>query len=249
MGRYLALVPMALALAACGGGGGGGGGLSLDPVASAAQRTSKAGSIRFTMHLEAGVPSGNYIAFTARGFSNNADGSGRFSYVFFGAGKPKFHATAVFDGSTFYVKSKAFASKLPDGKTWIKITEKEFKEAGVSFDEAQQGTPTQSLKALRAAGHTVKVGRATVRGVPTTRYHAVVDLEKEKLADKMGMKRLPVNAWIDRKGELRKFTFAVSSPDPTKSGKFSFLLTGFGPAKTVASPPSDQTVDIRDVKG
>jgi hypothetical protein len=243
MGRYLVLVPMALALTACGGGGGA---LSLDPVASAAERTSKAGSIRFTMHLEGGVPSGRYLGFTVHGFSNNADGSGRMSYVFLEAGK-KFHASAVFDGSTFYMQSKAFDSKLPDGKTWIKITEKELKEAGGSFDNAQQGSPLSSLKALRAAGHTVKVGQATVAGVPTTKYHTIADLEKEKLADAMGVKRLPVDAWIDRKGRLRKISFALSASDPTKAGKFSYVLEGFGPAKTVAAPPSDRTVDIKDV--
>src|SRR5205823_4325010 len=141
-------------------------------------------------------------------------------------------------------------SKLPEGKTWIEITEKDFKEAGVgSLSEAQQGSPLDSLKALRASGHTVKSGPATVAGVPATKYHTTVDLEKEKLADKVGMKRLPVDAWIDRKGRVRKISFAVSSSDRTKSGKFSFLLTGFGPAKTVGSPPSDQTVDVRDLKG
>jgi hypothetical protein len=248
MGRYLVLVPMALALAACGGGGGGGG-LSLDPVARAAERTSEAGSVQFTMHLEAGLPSGKYVSFSMSGFANNADGSGRWSYVFFEAGKSTGHANAVFDGSTLYMKSKAFASKLPDGKTWIKITEKEFKEAGVSLENAQQGSPTQSLKALRAAGHTVKVGPATVAGVPTTKYRTVADLEKEKLADDMGVKRLPIEAWIDGKGRLRKMSFSVSSADPTKTGKFSYVLTGFGSAKTVASPPSDQTVDIKDVMG
>jgi hypothetical protein len=248
MGRYLVLVPMALALAACGGGGGGG--LSLDPVARAAERTSEAGSVRFTVHVEGGLPSGKYVGFTMSGFANNADGSGRMSYLFFEAGKPKFHASAAFDGSTLYMRSKAFASKLPDGKTWIKISEKDLKDAGLgSWGDAQEGSPTQSLKALRAAGHTVKVGHGTVAGVPTTKYHTVVDLEKEKLADDMGMKRLPVDAWIDRKGRLRKFAFAVSSSDPTKSGRFSFVLRGFGPAHTVESPPSDQTVDINDVMG
>jgi hypothetical protein len=240
MGRYLLLVPMALALAACGGGGGGGG-LSLDPVASAAERTSKAGSVRFTLHVEGGEPSGNYAGFTARGFANNTDGSARMSYVFFEAGKPKSHATAVFDGSTLYMKSNAFASRLPDGKTWIKITEKEFKEAsGRSLSDEQQGSPVDSLKALRAAGHTVKVGRETVAGVSTTKYHTIADLEKEKLADKIGVKRLPVDAWIDGKGRLRKISFAVSPADPTKAAKFSYVLEGFGPARAVPSPPSDR---------
>jgi hypothetical protein len=247
MVRYLALVPMTLALAACGGGSGGA--LSLDPVASAAERTSKAGSIRFTVHLEGGLPSGRYIGFTGRGFANNADNSGRMSYVFFEAGKPRFHARAVFDGSTLFMQSKVFDPKLPDGKSWIKIDYKLFKEAGLgSLSDTQQGSLAQPLKALRAAGHTVKVGRATVAGVPTTKYHTTVDLEKQKLADEMGAKRLPVDVWIDRKGRVRKMTFALSPPDPTKAGKFSFVLQGFGPTVTVKAPPSDQTVDIRDVR-
>jgi hypothetical protein len=245
MGRYLVLVPMALVLAACGGGGGA---LSLDPVASAAEKTAKQGSVRFTLHLEGGTRSGDYIDFTMRGFTNNADDSGRMSYVFFQGGKPEFRASAVFDGSTLYMRSKAFASKLPDGKTWIKISEKDLKAAGLgSFDNAAQENLKQPLKALRAAGHTVKVGRATVLGIPTTEYRTTVDLEKEKLADQMGVKQLPMNAWIDRKGELRKITFTVSSPDPTKSGRFSYVLGGFGPTRTVEPPSSDQTVDIRDV--
>jgi hypothetical protein len=247
MGRYLVLAPLPLTLAACGGGGSGGA-LSLDPVATAAERTAQAGSIRFTMHGEGGVSSGQYIGFTARGFMNNADDSGRASYLFSEAGKPTFRMTAVFDGSTLYMSSKAFDSQLPDGKTWVKITEKDLKDAGVgSLDSVAQGNLKQPLKALRTAGHTVKVERATVAGVPTTKYRTTVDLEKEKLADEMGVKRLPVNAWIDRKGELRKIAFTVSSPDPTKSGRFSFVIGGFGPTRAVEPPSSDQTADIRDL--
>jgi hypothetical protein len=202
------------------------------------------------MHLESGTPSGNYIDFTMSGFTNNTDDSGRMSYVFFKGGKPSFRASAVFDGSTLYMRSKAFASRLPDGKVWLKISEDDLKDAGLgSWGDAQEGSPTESLKALRAAGHTVKVGQAMVAGVPTTKYHTTVDLEKEKLADELGVKRLPVDAWIDRKGRLRKIVFAVSSSDPAKSGRFSYVLEGFGPARTVASPPSDQTVDINDVRG
>src|SRR5918912_1076020 len=64
MGRYLALVPMALALAACGGGGGGA--LSLDPVASAATKTEKSGGEHMTFRVHVKLP-GNGGSFVVNG--------------------------------------------------------------------------------------------------------------------------------------------------------------------------------------
>jgi hypothetical protein len=246
MGRYLALVLMALALAACGGGGGGA--LSLDPVASAADKTVKQGSERFTLHVEGGLPSGRYLGFTVRGVANNADGSGRFSVVFTEGGK-SFHVDAVADGSIIYMRSDLFASKLPGGKSWIKVDVKKLADkAGLgSLTGLQESSPARPLQALRAAGKTTKVGKATIAGVPTTKYHTIVDLEKEKLADQMGAKHLPIDVWIDRKGLVRKMSFAQSPADPTKAGKFTYVLRGFGPAVTVKPPPSDEAIDIFDL--
>src|SRR5918912_713416 len=181
MGRYLALIPMALALAACGGGGGGA--LSLDPVAGAAQRTSKAGSVQFTFTMAGGSSSGRYVSITAQGVTDNADGSTRMSMAFTEAGKTA-HAPAV------------------------------------------------------------------VAGVRTTKYHATVDASRidKKLPD-LGVKHVPVDVWIDHKQMVRKITLKVSAPNPNNSGDFTFVLRGFGPAVTIDAPPSDQTVDIFDLKG
>ena len=247
MGRYLVLAAMALALAACGGGGGA---LSLDPVASAADKTAKQGSERFTLRVEGGLASGRYVAFRMHGVINNSDDSGRFSMVATEAGK-SFRADGIDDGSMLYLRSNAFQSRLPDGKSWIKINVKKLaKEAGLgSLDDLQQSSPSTPLQALRASGKTVKVGTATIAGARTTKYHTIADLEKEKLADQIGVKRLPVDVWIDGKGLVRKMSFAVSPPDPTKAAKFTYVLTGFGPTMTVEPPPSDRTVDIFDLKG
>ena len=246
MVRYLALLPTALVLAACGGGGGGA--LSLDPVASAADKTAKQGSERFTLHLEGGLPSGRYLGLTVGGVANNADGSGRFSIVFTEGGE-SFRADAIDDGSIMYMRSKLFASKLPDGKSWIKVdVEKLAHKAGLgSLAGLQESSPARPLQALRAAGKTTKVGKATIGGVPTTKYHTIVDLEKEKLADQMGAKHLPIDVWIDRKGLVRKMSFAQSSSDATKAGKLTYVLTGFGPTVTVKPPPSDETIDVFDL--
>jgi hypothetical protein len=246
MVRYLALAPMALALAACGGGGGA---LSLDPVASAAGKTAKQGSERFTLRVEGGLPSGRYVALRMSGVINNSDNSGRFSMVATEAGK-SFRADGIDDGSKVYLRSEVFQSKLPDGKSWIKIDVKKLaKEAGLGSLDVEQSSPTRPLQALEAAGKTVKVGTATVAGAKTTKYHTIADLEKEKLADELGVKRLPIDVWIDRKGLVRKMSFAVSPADPNKAAKFTYVLRGFGPTVTVTPPPSDQTVDIFDLKG
>jgi hypothetical protein len=245
MRRALLLLPLALLLAACGGGGGA---LSLDPVASAADKTAKQGSERFRLRVETGLPSGRYIAFTARGVVNNADGSGRASYVF-SEGGTTFRAQAVLAGTTIYMRSKAFSGTLPEGKSWVKLdVEKLAKEAGAgSLREARQGTPTEPLKFLREAGKTTKVGPDRVAGVATTKYHTVVDAERAKLADELGTKRFPVDVWIDRKGLVRKISFDVSPPDPNKAAKFVYVLDGFGPTIEVEPPPADTTVDLSDL--
>jgi hypothetical protein len=250
MGRYLVLAPMALALAACGGGGGG---LSLDAVASAADRTSKAGSIRFTVTIAGGTASGRYIAATARGVSDNADGSTRMTVAFTEAGKTV-RARAIILGNDFYMNAPFLQSKLPSGKSWIKVDVKKLAKAAggdtTMFSGAQQETPAAPLQALRKAGKTVKVGPAVVAGVPTTKYHATVDASRidEKLPS-LGVKRVPVDVWIDRKQMVRKIAAKVSAPDPNNSGEFTYVLRGFGPAVTIEPPPSDRTVDLADVLG
>jgi predicted small lipoprotein YifL len=246
MRRMLLLVPLALALAACGGGGT----LSLDPVAAAASRTSKQGSERFILTIESGLPSGRYAAVSMRGVANNADGSGRV-VVRVSEGGKSLPFEIITDGSIMYVKGESFSSRLPTGKSWVKLDlEKAAKETGIDFgslDDAQQGSPSRALDALREAGKTVKVGKETVAGVATTKYRTTVDLEKAKLADPVGVKHLPVDVWIDGKGLVRKLSYEVSPPDPNKAGKFTFVLTGFGPTVTVEPPPADETVDLFDL--
>jgi hypothetical protein len=251
MGRYLALVPMALALAACGGGGGGG--LSLDPVASAAQRTSKAGSIRFTFVLTGSTASGKHVVESARGVEDNADGSARMSLTYREAGKT-LHGRAIVLGSDFYANVPALRSKLPSGKSWLKIDLKKLvKEMGGDtsiFDNAKQGTPTGALQSLEKAGKTVKVGPAVVAGAETTKYHTTIDVtHDDKALANLGVKHVPVDVWIDHKDMVRKMSLEVTAPDPKNSGTFTFVLRGFGPAVTIEPPPSDQTVDIFDLKG
>jgi hypothetical protein len=89
MGRYLVLVPMALALTACGGGGGGA--LSLDPVANAAEKTAKQGSAKVAFTMSGGIDG------TGNGVFDNDGSGGRMSMDLAAKGKSA-HVDAIMQG-------------------------------------------------------------------------------------------------------------------------------------------------------
>jgi hypothetical protein len=258
----LLLVPLALVLTACGGVQGGGG-LSADPVAAAASKTRKQGSERVTFLMTGQSASGETLSMRGRGVFNN-DGSGRMSFDVSSAAKQAHGDVVSTSDYVLYMRSDVFASKLPDGKSWVKFDlEKLSKKAGLdlaSLDDAQQGNATSALDALRGAGETTKVGREAVTGVPTTHYHAIVDLEKaadqapekqrdalRKIVDLTGTKEMPIDVWIDRKGLVRKMEYEQKLDDRGGTTKLSYVLSGFGPSIPVEPPPSDQVSDILDL--
>jgi hypothetical protein len=252
MGRYLVLVPMALALVACGGGGGGA--LSLDPVASAAEKTAKQGSakIAFTM-------AGGRIKGTGNGVFNNDGSGGRMSMDFAGRGK-SMHVDAIMQGFVLYMKSPIFESQggLPKGKEWLEIDlEKAAKSMGVDLGSIQGMSPRSALSFLRGSnGKAKKVGKDTIRGVPTTHYSATVDLQAaadkadgasakslRKLIQLTGTKTIPVDVWIDAHGLVRKESYAQRFTAGQPMVRLTEVMYGFGPKISVQTPASDKVFD------
>ena len=249
MGRYLALVPMALALAACGGGGGGA--LSLDPVASAAAKTAKQGStkVAFTM-------SGGGIKGTGSGVFNNDGSSGRMS-MDLAAGGRSIHMDAITQDLVLFMKSPLFQSQpgFPKGKEWIEIdVEKAAKSMGIDLGSIQEMGPRSALSFLRGSnGKPKKVGKETVRGVVTTHYSATVDLQAaadkasgstakslRKLIKLTGTKTIPVDVWIDGHGLVRKESYAQRFTAGGPVARITEVMYGFGRPVDVPAPPSDK---------
>ena len=249
MGRYLALVSMALALAACGGGGGGA--LSLDPVASAAAKTAKQGStkVAFTM-------SGGGIKGTGSGVFNNDGSSGRMS-MDLAAGGRSIHMDAITQDLVLFMKSPLFQSQpgFPKGKEWVEIdVEKAAKSMGVDLGSIRDVGPRSALSFLRGSdGKPKKVGKETVRGVVTTHYSATVDLQAaadkasgstakslRKLIDLTGTKTIPVDVWIDGHGLVRKESYAQRFTPDRPAMRITEVMYGFGQPVDVQAPPSDK---------
>jgi hypothetical protein len=249
MGRYLVLVPMALVLAACGGGGGGA--LSLDPVASAAEKTAKQGSAKLVFTM-----SGGGITGTGSGVFNNDGSSGRMSMDLAGKGK-SLHMDAITQGFVIFIKSPAFQSEpgFPKGKEWIKIdVEKAAKSMGVDLGSLQDTSPKSALSFLRGSnGKPKKVGKETVRGVVTTHYSATVDLQAaadkaggstakslRKLVELTGTKTIPVDVWVDGHGLVRKESYEQRFEAGKPPVRLTEVMYGFGPPISVQTPPSDK---------
>jgi hypothetical protein len=249
MGRYLALAPMALALAACGGGGGGA--LSLDPVASAAEKTAKQGSTKIAFSM-----SGGGIKGTGGGVFNNDGSSGRMSMDLAARGR-SLHMDAITQGFVLFMKSPFFQAQpgFPKGKEWVEIdVEKAAKSAGIDLGSLQDMSPRSALSFLRGSnGKPKKVGKETVRGVVTTHYSATVDLQAaadkasgatakslRKLIELTGTKTIPVDAWIDGHGLVRKESYAQRFTAGRPAVRITEEMYGFGPRVDVQAPPSDK---------
>jgi len=257
MSRVLALVSMALLLAACGGGGGA---LSLDPVASAAAKTAKQGSVKVDFAMVGGGVQG-----TGSGLFDNDGSAGRLSMDLHAKGK-SIHMDAVMQGLVMYMRSPVFHSdpSFPKGKDWIKIDlEKALKAQGIDLESLQNMSPQSSLSFLRGStGTPEKVGTEAVRGVKTTHYHATIDLQAaadkangsaaktlHKLVELTGQKTMSVEAWVDGKGLVRKESYSQRFAPGQPAVTVTMVLYGFGPAVSIKTPPSDKVFDVTKLAG
>lgn len=190
------------------------------------------------------------------------------------AGLSNFRIQAVMVPGTIYMKLPAqLADKIPGGKPWWKINlSQAAKLAGIpGLSSLLSGTstindPSQYLDFLRAtaAGSVQDLGPATVDGVQTTHYHAVIDISKlpdavpagarpgvEQLVatlQKKGAvaKAFPIDAWIDASHRIRRIQMAydqtISGQSAAVSMNVDFVDYGAQPPPKV--PPPGQTLDL-----
>jgi hypothetical protein len=124
--------------------------------------------------------------------------------------------------------------------------------------------PAQTLTLLRAAAKVRLLGRATVGGVPTRRYHALVDLDRyaavvapalragtrqdaAELARLTGSTTVPIDVWVDEQGEVRQVALALPAVC-TKSGSAHESTTvdfyGYGPQPAVSAPAPAEVTNL-----
>lgn len=248
---------------------GGSGTLSLDPVASAATKTQGAGTFRTDISGTI-TTQGHTLSLKGSGVESSAAGAAHIDFVLSGlpAGAPAHVAMEeVIKSRLVYMRSPLFAGKLPGGKHWMKIDLQTIAEQkGLHLPGVSSGIdPSQGLDELLAAGSSKKLGAETVQGEQMTHYHVQVDptrpnpnlpagerKEAQKaiaqIMQKAGKKTVPVDAWVDAKGYVRRVKTSVSL-----GAQGAFSLTAdfhdFGTKATIAAPAAGDTVDVSSMLG
>lgn len=247
------------------------GGATIDPVARAADATQKAGSEKVSMTATMRL-AGQTIRMTGAGAFDSASRRGELGLDVVVPGRAgKTHIDEILDRSVIYMKPpKEVTRQLPGGKAWLKLDlQKAGSELGVNFQQLaqiNQGDPSQMLQYLRASsGGVRKLGTESVRGVQTTRYEAVIDLEKvpkvapqgerpqvrravDRLIQLTGVRKYPMEVWVDADDLVRRMRLALRFPT---LGDSSLSLTadlyGFGTPVEAKPPPADQVLDIANL--
>ena len=250
-------VLLAIALAISTSGCGGSTSATLDPVAQAADVTSRAGGAHMSITVQvsaAALPTPFTI--TGQGFFNYQSREGALSLDMSGLPAAALASSSpgplrmeeVFKSSTVYVGSSLFAGKLPGGARWMKLDLSRL-GGGLGFNLQQlaggQSNPAQLLDYLRAGDSVTVVGHEPVRGVATTHYRGSVDLRRiadfvpsagraqaratlDKLIRQTGTSSMPVDVWVDAHRLVRRMTMAMSLASSAQKLQVSITIELFG---------------------
>ena len=181
----------------------------------------------------------------------------------------------IFKFPVIYVNMPLLASKLPEGKTWMKIDlAKLASKAGIDASQLgslNQADPTQFLSYLRAStGAVTTVGGEQIDGVPTTHYRATLQLDRildrlpgsqraaaRSVLEHLGTGSIPVDVWVDQQGRLRRMQLSIgggssgasapASPLASVTGTLTLDLTSYGAVPPIVPPPASQVFDASAV--
>ncbi len=264
LGILLALV-LALAASACGGS---------EPTAEqapqaaivlAAAKTNEAGTYKADITGKTEV-AGQSVDMSGTGAFDSAKKQGQMSYTMTLAGQD-IDMDMVLDFPIFYMHLPPEIGPLPGSKTWVKMDfEKLGREQGIDLGQlmqAGQSDPSQGLDYLRGVSDVQAVGDEDVRGVPTTHYTGVVDLQAlgakdpelkkqlDQLVEQSGISSVPVEVWIDDEGFVRRMkqTFEGNGPGLQMNMTMTTELYDFGTDVSIDKPPADQVVDFAQLMG
>jgi hypothetical protein len=270
----LAVLPLVLVATACGGGDT----LSLDPVAQAAEKTTAQETSRFELDMRMTVPGDSrQVELRADGVLDYRNQRGRMTVdVSSMANEPglPLKMTMLFAYPAVYVQlPEELRNQAGSGadKPWLKVDVSKAEELDLE-QLSQYQNPADQLEILRAVSDSFdETGTEDVRGVRTTRFRAVVDLneaideglakvpaedretakrELERMADELGMDELPMDVWLDDAGVLRRMQMELEAPLPDGGPmhtKMTMDLFDFGTKVKVTPPPASQVEDVTEL--
>jgi hypothetical protein len=239
-----------------------GGGAPFVPtrVSQAAYVTTREPGYKVAMTVSAGL-AGDAQSLTANGsFSIGPPVQGSMSLL-----APNGVAVSeIIVGPDVYMQLPAAAEAALAPTPWVK-TKLDAISRGSGFNVSATGEsdPSQELNFLRGAGEVTAVGNEEIRGVPTTHYHAVVDLNRyawavapslraaalknATLIERLtGQSTLPLEVWVDLHDLVRRVQLGLSicSAAGTAEVTMSMDFYDYGRQPAVTAPPASQVTDL-----
>jgi hypothetical protein len=233
--------------------------VSLESVAHAATTTRQAGSSRMAMEMSIEVE-GKTLKVPAHGAFDYKRMRGWMEMdlgpLGAAAGKSAPRITMLFEGTTTWLQVPPELSAQAGGKPWMRMT-------GGRSDGSmgmQSPDPSQLLETLRGVSDSVeKLGRTSVRGVKTTHYRALLDMQKamaqapareRKQAKSMlqlfGLAKVPADLYLDNAGRVRRMELKYEYElfEQKLAAEVEVDLFDFGVRVPFARPPASQVAEI-----
>lgn len=166
-----------------------------------------------------------------------------------------------------YMRVSTAAGELPAGKEWVRFDMQKYgKKLGFDMNElmqASQSDPTQGLAYLQEVTDLETVGTEEVRGLETTHFRGVIDLNRvaeempevkesvKRIMELSKVERVPYEAWVSADGLIRRIRLTyedMKSPDaPPMDMTVEMELYDFGEPVTVEDPPADKVISLRNL--
>jgi hypothetical protein len=228
---------------------GGGTPSPVTPLARAADVTGHAPGYRFRLTLDASG-GGRDEALSASGAFNTQPLNGSISLEV--AGKTV---------NELLVPPYAYVQIPSAGSSWERV-----RLAALGTSAPVSGVDVQQTIAfLRSVGSVSDEGSQTIEGVPTTHYHAAVDVDRlagviplaqgstgaslAELSRVLGGAGMPLDVWVDSQDRVRRLTMSLSLRAGANAARVSVSLQlyDYGAQPAVKAPPPRQVSDLGGV--
>ena len=249
------LIAAGVALGGCGSGATNSNPPAVSQVTRAAYVTSQGSGFKMLMRLSGDV-AGESFSLNMNAAVADHDQRGSLSETVDGK-----TVESIFDLPYVYVR---VPGKPIKGKPWGRFNVVAYMQSlGLSGSAATSGDPSQWIDFLKATGQATTLGKQTVRGVPTTHYHALVDFgryatvvpaplraaaqdEASLLKRISGQQSLPMDVWIDGHNLVRKYQVQVPLcyQGERASESLSAELYGYGTQTVPVPPPASEASEL-----
>jgi hypothetical protein len=176
-------------------------------------------------------------------------------------------------GVTYMRLPAALTERVPGfgGKRWLKLDLTKvhgFPGLSTLDNNPTMTDPRHLLQYLRAASASVtNNGSQVVDGVPTTHYHAMLNLDSlaanlppaeqqavqnalSQLRSSTNLHQLPMDVWVDGHHLVRRIAMSITLPAPDGAGLQEAMtadIGDYGPQPQPTAPPADQVQDLANL--